>query len=76
MSFYDGVPIPTNGDNICGYTTNYFLETISPVTWASLGVGAAMGLSGVGAAWYALPLFSVILIVDLHAGVLQLLVVL
>jgi hypothetical protein len=36
----------------CGYTTDFFLETINPVTWAALGVGCAMGLSGVGAAWY------------------------
>lgn len=43
------IPMP---DNVCGYTTDYFLETINPVTWASLGVGVAMGLSGVGAAWY------------------------
>lgn len=44
--------------NINGYTTDYFLETIEPVTWASLGVGCAMGLSGVGAAWYVVKLIA------------------
>jgi hypothetical protein len=33
------------------YWSGFFLETLDPVVWASLGVGFAMGLSGVGAAW-------------------------
>ncbi len=35
-----------------GVLSGFFLETIDPVVWAALGVGTAMGLSGVGAAWY------------------------
>jgi len=30
---------------------DFFLTTISPSLWASIGCGFAMGLSGVGAAW-------------------------
>jgi V-type H+-transporting ATPase proteolipid subunit len=33
---------------------NFFLKTISPNVWAILGCGFAMGLSGVGAAWYVM----------------------
>ncbi len=33
----------------------FFLATIDPTVWASIGVGCAMGLSGVGAAWYFSP---------------------
>eukprot|EP00026_Physarum_polycephalum_P018829 Phypoly_transcript_20576.p1 GENE.Phypoly_transcript_20576~~Phypoly_transcript_20576.p1 ORF type:complete len:187 (+),score=15.04 Phypoly_transcript_20576:86-646(+) len=41
-----------SGICIGNYTgSDFFLETVNPVTWASLGVGCAMGLSGVGAAW-------------------------
>jgi hypothetical protein len=50
MDYYD---LANQTGNYTGnYTeSDFFLQTINPVTWAALGVGCAMGLSGVGAAW-------------------------
>lgn len=43
-----------------GQTFGFFLEDINPVTWGALGVGVAMGLSGVGAAWYVVFIYLII----------------
>lgn len=45
-----------------GQTFGFFLEDINPVTWGALGVGVAMGLSGVGAAWYVVFIYLIIFI--------------
>lgn len=34
-----------------------FLETVSPYTWATIGIAMCIGLSVVGAAWYENCLF-------------------
>lgn len=50
-TIYPSIPLPSNQLLLLGQV-GAFLESISPVGWASLGISLCIGLSVVGAAWY------------------------